>query len=79
MNHPNDPTPPSSRARSVQPFDELYEYADAAVYLVMSVRQVERAVASGRLRCIKQGNRVRFTKALLDEYIAACTTPPSAP
>lgn len=63
-----DPQPPQRSAG-------LYTYAQAAIYLSISERQVQRAVGRGDLVPIKMGNSVRFSRELLDDYIEACKKP----
>ncbi len=56
-----------------------FTYEGAAAYLGLSVRQVERAKASGKLGATKLGGlHVRFSQAQLDAYIEACTIAPTA-
>ncbi|MFJ8893560.1 excisionase family DNA-binding protein [Leifsonia sp. NPDC102414] len=56
-----------------------FTYEEAAAYLGMSVRQVERAKSSGKLGATKLGGlHVRFSQAQLDAYVEACTIAPAA-
>lgn len=51
-------------------------YPQAAQYLGLSVRQVERAVRSRRLSHYKLGgHQVQFTIGQLDDYRASCYRP----
>lgn len=56
----------------------IYDYATAAEYLGLSLRQVKRAAESGKLGRTKLGGlHVRFTQAQLDTYVEACTIAPT--
>lgn len=54
-----------------------YDFAEAAVYLGMSERQLRRLTPSGQIGFTRLGGlRVSFSQEQLDEYIAACTVAP---
>lgn len=51
----------------------LLTYGEAAEYLDLSVRKLQRAVAGGQLDHYKPGGRdVRFSRDQLDDYLASC-------
>ena len=53
----------------------LVEKREAAAILRLSVRQVERLIASGKLVAVKVGGRTRIRRADLDAFVAGL--PPS--
>lgn len=72
------PEPFTSFTSPTEPFTKLYDYSQAASYLGIGKRAVERAKADGRLKAYRPGKYVLFTKEMLDDYIKACSTPPVA-
>ncbi|GAA1662424.1 helix-turn-helix domain-containing protein [Microbacterium lacus] len=54
-----------------EPSPELLTYTEAAQYIHLSVRQLERAVARKALAHYRvNGRNIRFTKSQLDAYLA---------
>lgn len=53
----------------------LYTTEQVAEYLGLSVRSVQSLCYEGRLAFVKIGRQVRFTSAMVEEYIEASTTP----
>ena len=47
----------------------LYSKNDAVKLLSVSLKTIERALASGELKCRRIGNVIRFNKEDLEEYI----------
>jgi excisionase family DNA binding protein len=54
--------------------DDIFDKKGAARYLRCSVRQIERLCELRLLDYAKVGNRVRITRAALDDYLDASTT-----
>lgn len=56
---------------TIQSSHELLTYAEAALYIDLSVRQLERAVARKALAHYRlNGRNIRFTTSQLDTYLA---------
>ena len=49
---------------------QLMGKADAAAYLAMSPRTLERRVKNGDIACVKDGGRTKFRPSDLEGYIA---------
>jgi len=55
---------------------ELLTYSEAAAYLHLSVRQLERAVANGKLSCYRiNGRNIRFMHEQLDSFLEEAYVP----
>jgi excisionase family DNA binding protein len=54
----------------------LYSQKEAAAFLNVSVKTVERARVSGRLNCRRIGSAIRFTQGDLDEFILKSSVRP---
>ena len=62
------------RLQQVAPVE--YDYAAASAYTGISIPTLERRVASRLIKFRKDGRRVFFTKAALDEYKEGLTVEP---
>lgn len=63
---------------TVNPSHVLLTYAEAAQYIHLSVRQLERAVARKALAHYRlNGRTIRFTKSQLDTYLAEALVLPA--
>jgi excisionase family DNA binding protein len=61
---------------TTQSSHKLLTYAEAAQYIDLSVRQLERAVARKKLTHYRlNGRNIRFTTSQLDAYLADALVP----
>ena len=63
------------RLSSKAPAPPRLRYDEAAKYVGVSRRQLERAVSARRVEHVKIGNSVSFTVEALDDFIARSTRP----
>lgn len=56
--------------------DEVLTAAEAAAYLRMALSTLYRHVRHGKLPCFRVGNRWRFKRSALDQWIDASARPP---
>jgi excisionase family DNA binding protein len=62
--------PPTANARATLAEDRLLRPEQAAWYLNVKTSWVYEAVRGGRLPCHRVGRHIRFTRSMLDDWLA---------